>query len=187
LGAVIAAVKEKKELLKTRIATLDWGFNTFDALASIGVTPLPRRSGAVQGGMAAYIEEIQKAVEQTVREQVPALKGQYRAQTHAYEDALLAGEDEIQLSVGKIKLSDHLASATARLEKDVERIFSIIGSPADMGAVVLAGGGAHLLTPVLAKNYPELKNIVIPKDPQFAIVDGYLLYGMTRMETSQNG
>lgn len=187
LGAVIAAVREKKDLAKTRIATLDLGFNTFDALASNGVTPLPRRSGAVQGGLAAYIEEIQKSVEQVVRAEVPTLKGQYRAPAHTYEEALLARQDEILLSVGPIKLSDHLTSATARLEKDVERVFSIIGSPADMGAVVLAGGGAHLIKPILEKNYPEIRNIVIPENPQFAIADGYLLYGRTKMEALANG
>ena len=181
LGAVISAVQHNPKLAKARIATLDWGYNTFDALASTGVTPLPRRSGAVQGGMAAYIEEIQKSVEKTAREKVPSLKGQYRTPVYLYEEALRSENDEITLSIGEIKISEHLASANARAERDVEKIFSVIGSPADMGAVVLAGGGAPLITPILKRNYPEILNIVIPKRPQFSIAEGYLLFGQTLM------
>jgi plasmid segregation protein ParM len=178
LGALFSAIASDNNLKSSRVLTLDLGYNTLDAVTSQGMRPLPKRSGAVQGGVSAYIEEMQKSVEEEVRKAIPRLNGQYRVPAQLYEQALRTQPPRnISLSVGTVNLEKHIGAAAARLEKDLAKVLTIVGSPADISAFVLAGGGASLLRPILETNYPEIRQIVTIEDPQFAIARGYLLFG----------
>jgi plasmid segregation protein ParM len=180
LGALVSALskEENKGLKLARVLTLDMGHNTLDGITSHGLRPLPKRSGAVQGGVAAYIDKIQESVEEEVRQRIPQLNGQYRVPTHIYEEALRnPAPRKVHLSVGPIDVEKHIGSAEARLTNDVAKVLATVGSIADISTVVLAGGGASLLAPVLRRNYPTMVNIIVAENPQFAIANGYLLFG----------
>lgn len=185
LGALISAIAAHQSLASARLLTFDLGYNTLDVITSLGVRPLPRRSGAIQGGVAAYIEEIQKSVVGAVRQKIPRLNGQYRVPANLFEHAMQSSDTRhVDTSVGRIAIDDHLSSANARLEKDVGKVLAIAGSPNDISAVILAGGGASLLQPILRDKYPEIRTIISLDDPQFAIANGYLLFGEAALRSS---
>jgi hypothetical protein len=127
LARWLQRVSADKKLETGRLLTLDMGFNTLDGITSIGLNPLPNRSGAVQGGVSAFIEAIQQSVEESVRKRVPSLSGQYRVPAHLYEQALQKDWGaQVRLSVGPISIKDHVASANARLEQDLSHPRAIL-------------------------------------------------------------
>lgn len=188
VGALLSAIRKDPSLQSERILTFDLGFHTLDVLTSFGINPLPSRAGAVQGGVAGFIDEIQKSVEEEVRERNPRINGQYRVPPDLYESALQSPAPRtIKLSVGKINIEPHFQRALKRLELDVAKAISMIGSVADISTFILAGGGAELLRPILEKNHPAITTINSLEDPQFAIARGYLAYGemVSRVVTSR--
>lgn len=178
ISALFSAVRKDPSLLQRRILTWDLGYHTLDLIMSHGLKPFIDRSGAVPGGVAKYIDEIQKSVEVEVRACNSQISGQYRAPAEIYEDALRSPSPrQVALNVGDINIEPHLQGANASLELDISKGIAAVGNLTDISAFIIAGGGASILHPILKKNYPEIFRMAVLDDSQFAVARGYFFFG----------
>lgn len=178
LGALVSGIAHNPSIRHHRIATFDLGFHTLDVLISHGIKPNPARSEAVPGGVSSFIDRIQESVVREIRSRLPHLVRPIRVSHSTFEEALQRPSPHPVLIEGEeIELAHHFAQAQAQLEQQVTTALSKTGSLSEIQSFVLAGGGAELLRPVLQRMFTDRRSIVVPPDPQFAVVQGYLRYG----------
>lgn len=178
MGALLAACDQDTSLTTARVLTLDYGFYTLGVLASHGIRVFPERLGAIPGGVASYIDSLQKSVGERIRRDRPDLSGEFRVPSSIYEAALRQeGAQVVTLGPGRFDLAQHMAGAIGRLGMDLQRAIAMVGSANDITALVLAGGGAWLLGAAAPAYFPQVSTVLTLDDPQFAIARGFLLYG----------
>jgi plasmid segregation protein ParM len=71
------------------------------------------------------------------------------------------------------------------VEQIVSEISQLWGTGADLTAIIITGGGAHLAGDVLKEHLSRHKRVIVPGDPVFANASGYLRYA--RFIQVQNG
>ncbi len=182
LGALFAACEQEQQLSSPseRVLILDYGWHTLDVLASKGGRPFPHRLGALPGGVASYIDNLQRSVADTIRKNHPGLSGNFRVPSGIYEDALKTTSPCVTLGPGTFQLGLHDSVAVERLRNDLQSAVPLIQTSADITSIVLAGGGARLLRDPVRSVFPGINRVVVLDDPQFAIARGYLAFGESR-------
>ena len=177
LGALVAAVDEFPDLKSARVLTLDYGFHTLDVLASNGIRPFNERMGAVPGGVAKYIDHLQRSVSAAIRSKRPDLSGDLRVPASIYEEALQRSPSVVSLGPGEFDLAEYRQAAVNGLNQDLQRAMALIQNANDITTIVLAGGGTDLLRDAVKSHFPAVRKIVALAEPQFAIARGYLAIG----------
>lgn len=187
LGALFAACDQDPQLAEPqeRLLVLDYGWHTLDVLAAKGMRPYPERLGAIQGGVALFIDNMQRSVADTIRRERPELSGDFKVPSSIYEDALKSGKPSITLGPGKYQVGMHQGVALDRLRSDLQKAVSLIQTSSDITCIVLAGGGAPLLLEPVRSVFTGVSRVLVLKDSQFAIARGYLAFGETRLRAAR--
>lgn len=181
VGALMDACRGRPDLRDKASLVLDMGYNTLDVLGMSGGKPRPDRTEAFPGGVAGYLEDVAKSVNAWVKREFPDISDELRLPSHFYEKALREGKP-LQTGLGAIDLQPHAKVASARLEKYMDSVAALISSYGDIAVAVLAGGGAYLIEGPFKRRFPMLRNILIPENPEFSVVRGYLTVGEAMMK-----
>ncbi|MFN7695735.1 MAG: hypothetical protein ACK5O3_16990 [Burkholderiales bacterium] len=183
LGALFAAAAQVPDIESERVLTLDLGWHTLDVLVSQGLRVFAERVGAIPGGVAGYIDQLQKSVAAEIQQQRPDLSGHIVVPASIYEQAMQkpAGKRFVSLGPGRFDIDQHRAMAQQNLAQTLEAAAPIIHSANDISCIVLAGGGAELLVDVVKKQFPAIARVITLSNPQFAVALGFLLFGERRL------
>lgn len=177
-GALIALSHDRDELKATTNLVIDLGYYTMDFLCTSGLRPLPARSGAVEGGMAGFYDELHAAASLDYAKANPDLPGEFRMPHHSYELALQR-DRILRTSAGPLDLNKAVGAASLKIDQYLDTVAAKVGNTDDIINVVLAGGGAELLAPRFKVRFPRMRNLFVASRPQFAIVQGFLAAGLT--------
>ncbi len=176
-GALMTAVREEPDLKKTTNLVVDLGYFTMDFLCTTGMSPLPARSGAVEGGMSGFLDELHAAATKDYEVLCPGLlPGEFRMPHHQYERAMQT-DKILRTSAGDLDLTKAIKTASSKLDQYLDMVAARVGNTDDILNVVLAGGGAELLQPRFKARFPRMRKLHTPKRPQFSIVQGFIAAG----------
>ncbi|MGH8437268.1 MAG: PRTRC system protein D [Pseudomonas sp.] len=177
-GALLSLAGEHEDIKSAANLVVDLGYYTMDFLCTNGLRPLPARSGAVEGGMAAFYDELHAAASLDYAKANPDLPGEFRMPHHSYELALQRNRI-LRTSAGPLDLNNAIAAASLKIDQYLDAVAAKVGNTDDIINVVIAGGGADLLAPRFKVRFPRMRSLLVPKRPQFAIVQGFLTAGLS--------
>lgn len=177
-GALLSMASSHPDLKECTNLVVDLGYYTMDFLCTNGMRPLPARSGAVEGGMAGFYDELHSATSQAYAKQFPDLKGEFRMAHSNYEKAIQNG-NVLRTSAGNLNLSESINLASSKVDQYLDAVAAKVGNTDDIINVVLAGGGASILAPRFQSRFPRMRNLLVPAKPQFAIVQGFIAAGLS--------
>ncbi|MHB1955448.1 MAG: PRTRC system protein D [Sulfobacillus sp.] len=146
---------------------VDPGYYTFDWLSAVGVKIMSSRSGSVPGGVHALVDEISRAVGETL--------GTNYHNVDAIDRAITRNQS-LRVGAREINISAYWPKAQVRIEEAVNAMANSIGDGLDVTTIVVVGGGAKLYEPAIRARFP-LSNVVVALDPIFANVRGFQLAG----------
>jgi plasmid segregation protein ParM len=157
---------------------VDMGYFTLDYLVAQGQRPFPDRSGAVEGGMAGFYDELHRAADREYMDKYPQLDSRLAFNHSFYEQALLRGQTVIKPGGSPLSLERPLQAASTKLIEYLDRVGDGLGRTSDIENVILAGGGASFLEPHLKERFKNLTSVITPPRPQLAIAEGFLTVGI---------
>jgi plasmid segregation protein ParM len=180
-GAMLDAVNQNPALRKSTNLVIDMGYYTMDFLICKGLKPFYPRSGAVEGGMSGYYDHLAELVQQKITGTGMAAANRidhFRLENAISAPQLLAdGSATYQFQVGRkmVDITEGVLLAQSRLVEYLDRMITTLGGSTfgTITAVILAGGGARLLLPVIEKLIGDDHEYVVLKDSQYAIANGY--------------
>lgn len=180
-GAMLDAVNQNPALRKTTNLVIDMGYYTMDFLICNGLKPFYPRSGAVEGGMSGYYDHLAELVQQ--KSAGTGMAAVNKIDHFRLENAISApqlmsdGSTTYQFQVGNkvVDITECVELAQSRLVEYLERMFTTLGGTTfgTINSVILAGGGARLLLPVIEKLIGDNHEYLVLKDAQYAIANGY--------------
>lgn len=177
--------QERFNALKdVNVLSIDFGFSTVDWLTSRGLKINDRRSGAVNMGMSAVLEETQKS-----------LKGAFphldTIPLHLIDNSFWKNPGEIQISGrsypfpicdGKLKGGEETRirfDASAAIKSvsvsALQEVRNSVGAGADINLVLVMGGPNEVYLDSVKKTFPEHEVIVV-EEPITAVCRG-MYYG----------
>lgn len=182
-GAMLQAVSMNSELRKTTNLVIDMGYFTMDFLMCEGLRPFYARSAAVQGGMSAYYDHLASLVSDKLADE--GMKT-YSAVDHFRLEEALSNADErnptYDLKIGNkvVDISECVLRARTKLSEYVTRMMTTLGegSLGRIQTVVLAGGGANMILPVVRERLGDMHEYVTLTNSQFSIANGYAHLGV---------
>lgn len=191
-GAMLHAVSINPALRKSKNLVIDMGYFTMDFLMCEGLRPYYKRSGAVQGGMSAFYDHLSALVADKIKTE--GLPSNGDVDHFRFEEALgrvdlAGGNDPIYtLPIGKrtLDISDCVTLARPKLNEYLERMITTLGAKSlDLfSKVVLAGGGATLMSPAIEEKLGDVLEIVTLGNSQFSIANGYAQLGVAAAKRS---
>lgn len=179
-GALLSLTPDHPDLTdrNTTNLVIDIGYYTMDFLCTRGLRPLLARSGAVEGGMASFYDALHAATAAAYAKANPDLTGEFRMSHESYETAIRRGK-LLRTSAGTVDLSEPMRLAALQMDQFLDAVAAKVGNTDDILNVILAGGGAEILAPRFKARFPRMRNILVPENPQFAIVRGYIAAGQS--------
>lgn len=148
-----------------RVAVLDVGYRTCNALALDGGRYLADRSGTLDLGVSRIHLEAQRRIlaRHDYAPDLGDMDGICRTQR------LMLGGRSIDVS--------EIASGAAQAvgERIAEEAQVLLGDPRRYSATILAGGGAQFVRPWIEARFPA---VIVPPRPSLANAKGYLQYGL---------
>lgn len=176
LGALFSAVQNHPSLAEERILVLDLGFHTLDVMAVDSMRVMSERMGAVPGGVAAYIDTLERSIAAHLRRVDPDNPEPFRVSSLIFEKALQRKERRLlKVGQGTFDLDEFRGEADRQLSDALEQARVIAGNSGGYTSLILAGGGAPLMRPLVSRHFPSIKEVVVLDDPQFSIATGYLV------------
>jgi plasmid segregation protein ParM len=180
-GAMVYAVSLNPDLRKSTNLVIDIGYFTMDFLVCEGMKPSYARSGAVQGGMSSYYDHLEGlVVEKLVANGLPSANGVDHFRLEQTISGPVKGSDgslAYSLQVGNkvLDISDCVHRAESKLVEYIDRMTTTVGGKAfgSITNVVLAGGGALLLKPVVEKMMGHTHDYYAIENAQYAVANGY--------------
>lgn len=177
MGALFALILDRNgqivdgDLAAGRVAIVDVGTLTTNFVLVDRLRYIETGSASIQAGMSEVLTKIAKD-----------LKRDHGLDWTLHLDRVdeAARARSVELYGQPVSIA-HLVDEHARdlAETVIARARSLWGSGVDLRAVVVAGGGAHLLAPHLADAYRHTRPV---DDPQWANVTGYLRAGLRRFQ-----
>lgn len=192
-GAMVYAVSLNPELRMSTNLVVDIGYFTMDFLVCEGMKPSYARSGAVQGGMSSYYDHLEALViESLVAAGLPSVNGvdHYRLE-QTISDPVKGNEGVLvySLQVGNTALdvTDCVQRAQSKLVEYIDRMTTTVGGKAfgSIKNVILAGGGAQLLKPVVEKMMGHTHDYFAIENAQYAVANGYAQFAHAMLMRSQ--
>jgi plasmid segregation protein ParM len=181
--------EEFNQLKEVNVLSLDFGFTTVDWLTSRGLKINDRRTGAVNMGMSAVLEEVQKA-----------LKGAFghldSIPLHLIDDAFWRNPGVIKIS-GKeypfpicqqklvsgqdTKVSFDATGATKSVAvAAMQEVRNSVGAGADINLILVMGGPNSVYMSEVKRTFPE-HDIVVIDDAITAVCRGMYFGGVQYM------
>lgn len=178
---MLEAVFQNPGLRKSTNLVIDMGYYTMDFLICNGLKPFYPRSGAVEGGMSGYYDHLAELVQREMTG--TGMAALHKIDHFRLENAISApqfladGKPSYQLQVGRkmMDITQCVEVAQSRLLEYLDRMITTLGSSTfgAISAVILAGGGAALLRPVIESLIGDDHEYLVLKDAQHAIANGY--------------
>ena len=174
------------ELKEVNVLSIDFGFSTVDWLTSRGLKINDRRTGAVNMGMSAVLEETQKS-----------LKGAFphldSIPLHLIDDSFWKNPGEIRISGrsypfpvcnGKLKNGDGTKisfDASAAIKSvsvsALQEVRNSVGAGADINLILVMGGPNAVYLESVKKTFPE-HEVSVVDDPITAVCRGMYFGGV---------
>lgn len=143
--------------------TLDWYFASKDKSNWV-------RSGAYPKAMLACSYAILDQIEPGLRDQFQIVDRVDRAIRESKSHFTIRGREYL--------MSDFAGTIDLVLEESMKKMMAKLGTTADVDVVLLTGGGAKVLHPLLLRSHPKLKErIKVDDTPVFSNVCGFHIYG----------
>ena len=153
-----------ENMIRDHVGIVDIGFQTTDFIAVNRGLFIHEEADSMELGVSSIMENIAKDVYRTTR---------HRPTTFEVVEALK--EKSIMAFGRPISIAPFLEEHSMSFLQMVEsRVKSIWGTAGDKSSIILAGGGAALLRPLLTF-YPQIR---IAADPQFSVAAGYYKAGV---------
>jgi plasmid segregation protein ParM len=149
------------------VLLIDPGFFTLDWVVAKGMSLIEPRCGAEEGGMSYCIEGMKEAAESILKRKI--------GYAHLIDDALRHGYDP-EIYGKTFNMESVIPTGKARAEALMRKLAAKVGDSADIGKIVLVGGGAHFFLDVVRAKYPD-QSVVVATNSEFANVRGFQLYG----------
>lgn len=167
------ALLEYSKLLAGKVGIIDIGFRTSDFATVIDGEYAPSFSRTVPVGMVSSYEVLAQAVSERF--------GMER-ETYALDDAVIEGAINIagrREDITEMR-DEALAELALKLLVEVRSTWQLT----EYDAILLAGGGAHMLGEIIA---PSVEQCVTVDDPSTANARGYFAWGMHRSYNALGG
>lgn len=186
-GAILHAATIDGSLRKKNSLVVDVGYFTVDYLMCQGMRPYYARSGAVEGGMGSYFDQLGGTV---VEQLSKAGYGRKSGIDHFLLEKSLTeavmdqnGNLKYELMVGNqtVDITESVEKSKVKLKSYIDRIVTGMGSSSlnVVNSVVLAGGGGSFLKEQLMDRIGNDYEYVDLSQGQFAIAQGYAALGVS--------
>ncbi len=155
---------------------IDPGFYTIDWLMTQGLKTIDARSGAANdGGMGSILRAISKEIAKDFDVDETEL-GEV-----AKIDAAIRGVKPLRLFGEIVDMKKYMPIGLSKAEEAINQMLHTIGSKANIGNIVLVGGGNHFYRDLLQKSFSRHK-IAVAYEPLFANVRGFQIIGEQRVK-----
>jgi len=153
-----------------RVCVIDPGFYSVDAVILDGTDILDRSSDTVKKATSVILE--------TVRDRL--LAQNHKVSVERLEEALRAGETQLQISTPPIDLEGHLVAAAKDCSEALRATLgrSMRQDKDGIDVVVLVGGGSRFFEPTVRSLFPHSR-IYCPENPVMANAHGFAVYATT--------
>jgi len=170
LGALIdlAFSTENVEKFKDRSTLIiDPGQFTLDWVVATGLKHHPMRSGSHAGGMHVVLEAMAKNISRT-----------YKDVKHVNLLSLESGlrKGEFRIAGNTIDMIPHWEAAIPSIQDSLTALRNVIGDASDIDKILLVGGPASYLRPVIEHLFPS-HAVTIANNPIMANVRGFYIAG----------
>jgi plasmid segregation protein ParM len=175
LGALVTYASSNKQRTvkpRERQLVITCGARTFDWIVAEGLSVWPRRSGSVNRGML----DAQIAIAELIENDLGIRFSDYERIDHA-----LRGDRIIRVSGLEYDISPHVPAAQTIARDAVTALRWRVGSEADIGPIIIAGGGADFFSAALRSAFPHNPWRCL-EDGMFANVRGFQLAGETLLD-----
>lgn len=186
-GAILHAATIDGSLRKKNSLVVDVGYFTVDYLMCQGMKPYYARSGAVEGGMGSYFDQLGGTVVEQLSKAGYGRKSGIdhflleKSLTEAVKDQ--NGNLKYELMVGNktVDITESVEKSKVKLKGYIDRIVTGMGSSSlnVVNSIVLAGGGGSFIKEQLRKRIGNNYDYVDLSQGQFAIAQGYAALGIT--------
>ena len=150
---------------------IDPGYLTFDFLVTNGKKINDTRSSAHPGGVSKILRAICESISTKFSIKYDNLA--------AVDKAIPRRRMKIN---GQVEdLQEHIKNAKAAIDGSVNYMRNIVGDGADIGNIILLGGGEHIFARTLANAFKAHTIYVLP-DAQFANAKGYQAAGEAQLK-----
>ena len=156
---------------------IDPGFYTLDWLVTNGLKTVDARSGAANdGGMGSILKVVAMAIAKDLDVDESELGEVARI------DAALRGVTPLRMYGQAVDVSKYKAIGIAKAAESINQLGHVVGRSADIGNIVLVGGGSYFYEEPLKARFPKHK-IAIAHEPVYANARGFQLIGEQRVSS----
>lgn len=166
-GALIAhQVASGSKAIEGDALVIDIGGGTVDWYLTRGGKPMPERCGAYPKGMLSCAFAVLERIAPELRDD-PVIVGRV-------DQALQGDELTARIDGRLVDLKPHLPAAMDVLREGLARVMESIQSLASVDTIVLAGGGAGLMSKALKESWPtRADSVERSANPIYANVEGF--------------
>lgn len=154
---------------------VDPGFFTVDWTAARGLKYLPGMTGSFSAGVSQALQAVAKRLSETLGIRYDNLA--------AIDRALVSGEGVLRVRGESVDLGGFMECARERLAPAVHTLCNQVGAGLDIDHIVVCGGGADLLMPLITQAFPKHTVEKMPS-PAMANVRGFFLMAQNTRNTS---
>ncbi len=177
---------EFNELKTQNVLSLDFGFTTADWLTSLGLKINDRRSGAVDMGMSAVLQEVQQALKpafphldaiplQLIDDAFWRHPGQLKISGKSYPFPVCSKADAEKIGS---KVQFDVTTAIQKIATAcLQHVRNNVGAGAEISRIVVMGGSHAVYLPEVRKTFPE-HQIVVVDEPLTAVCRGMYFGGV---------
>lgn len=165
VGSLISLAREDGEIetvSERQNLTIDVGYGTLLWLVSSGFTSINRRSDGNMGGVSGLLQKI-------IRSVAPAAVTNLTIMDRL-DRALRENQPTFMVEGREVEISKHRAQLESAIQENLTEMLRSVGQTADIDAIYLTGGGAHLYKQAveeafkgrkihLSQNYPRYTNV----------------------------
>jgi PRTRC genetic system protein D len=168
-GAMLSMLGTTPSASQENILVADMGGGTFDWFLAERMVANLNKSGSHNRGMLNCSIEICKRI-------APDSIGN-PGMIQRIDDALREEAPSVKVAGQQVDLADSLPYALQVVESSLRQMALSIGDMGTIDRVIVAGGGAHLITKAWANVFPRYTSLLdVCDDPVYANVRGFLLY-----------
>lgn len=179
MGALLYHATSTKDvdLMSGVSLVLDLGYYTLDFMVTRGTRMFPERQGAIEGGMSAAYDAIDRAITAAIRAE-GGMDVSLSDKLYLYAQALQHPDMTLRTSAGCVELKPLLRHLDHAIEQQLKPVLTRIGNVSDIQHLILAGGGATYLEPLIKNRFVGFESIFVADKPQYSNLYGYYTAGL---------